>query len=220
MKIHKEGFKSIIIAFLILSVLVIVLNFLWPFQSTIHYILYLLAFSTFLLTVRFFRVPNRQFINDENAIVCSADGEVVVIEKIVEKEHFNETRVQISVFMSPLNVHVNWYPISGQIQFAEHKDGRHYPAFMPKSSLLNEQSSIVIKHKNNKEILVRQIAGIMARRIVCFSKKDQQVEQGKELGIIKFGSRVDLLLPVDAKVNVKIGQKVKAGLDVIAYFKA
>ena len=218
MQIHKEGYRSIFIAFISLIILLIILNIIWVIQSPIHYLLYLLAIITFTLTVRFFRVPKRNVIVNDNAIICAADGQVVVVEEIENPEYFSDKRIQVSVFMSPFNVHVNWYPIEGEIVYTEHKDGSHLPAYQPTSSLLNEQSCIVIKHKNNKEILLRQIAGAMARRIVFYSKVKQQVKQGEQLGIIKFGSRVDLLLPVDAKLNVKVGQKVKAGLDVIAYF--
>lgn len=218
MKIHKEGYASIILtASLLISISVLVYS-LALFQPIIIYILWALAAITFLLVVRFFRVPTREFINDDNAITCSADGTVVAIED-VEDVHFpSEIRKQISVFMSPFNVHVNWYPISGEITHAEHKKGKHYPAFLPKSSTDNEQSFIVIKKSESQQVLLKQIAGSLARRIVFYSKPKQKVEQGGELGIIKFGSRVDLLLPNDVKVNVKLGQKVKAGLDVIAYF--
>jgi phosphatidylserine decarboxylase len=121
--------------------------------------------------------------------------------------------------MSPLNVHVNWYPIAGIVKFAQHHAGKHYPAFLPKSSLKNEHSSIVVRHKDGQDIMIRQIAGSMARRIIYHSQIDQQIDQYDEFGIIKFGSRVDLFLPLDAKINVKLSQKVKAGNDIIAFFK-
>lgn len=218
MKIHKEGFPTIIFT-AILSIVLISLFRLYAGLTNDS--LYVIGFSLaiiYFFVVRFFRVPARDFIQDDNAIICSADGKVVAIEDIEDAHFPNEIRKQISVFMSPFNVHINWYPIAGEITHAEHKKGKHYPAFLPKSSTDNEQSFIVIKKSEKQQVLLKQIAGSLARRIVFYSKIKQKVEQGSELGIIKFGSRVDLLLPNDVKVNVKLGQKVKAGLDVIAYF--
>jgi phosphatidylserine decarboxylase len=219
MKIHKEGYASIIIVGFLLVVAGVLLNFKFPIQSIYHYIYYGFGFVFFFFIVRFFRVPKRIFIEDDNAIICAADGKVVAIEEIFDTEYFNDKRIQVSVFMSPFNVHVNWYPISGFIKKTVHKVGKHMPAFLPKASMLNEQSGIVIQHINKEEILVRQIAGTLARRIVFYSKEDQEAIQGEQLGIIKFGSRVDFLLPINVKINVALEQKVKAGLDVIAYFK-
>jgi len=219
MKIHKEGYLSIIIAGLFVILAVFATYYFFPEQSILHCITASIISVLFLLIVRFFRVPNRRVELDENAIISAADGTVVAIEEIFDKEYFKEKRIQVSVFMSPLNVHVNFYPFSGIIKKAIHKPGKHMPAYMPKSSMENEQSSIVIEHKNKQKVLVRQIAGMMARRIVFYSKAKQKVIQGEQIGIIKFGSRVDLLLPLSAKINVKLQQKVKAKLDVIAYFE-
>lgn len=219
MKIHKEGYPSIIIAGLFVALLVSATYYFFPELNILHCITSIIGVIFFCLIVRFFRVPSRQVKLDKNAIISAADGTVVAIEEVFDKEYFNEKRIQVSVFMSPFNVHVNYYPISGIIKKAIHKPGKHMPAYMPKSSMENEQSSIVIEHKNKQKILLRQIAGMLARRIVFHSKKKQKAKQGEELGIIKFGSRVDLLLPTSAKINVKLNQKVRAKLDVIAYFK-
>lgn len=219
MKIHKEGFATIIIAgFLSLAFAFTSLYFDW-LPITYSYILWLILGVIYFFVIRFFRVPKRTFIQDEQAILCASDGQVVAIEDVHDPYFPNEIRKQISVFMSPFNVHVNWYPISGEIKEADHKKGKHYPAFLPKSSTDNEQSFIVIKRTDQQEVLLKQIAGSLARRIVFYSKKGEKIKQGGELGIIKFGSRVDLIVPKDVKVNVEIGQKVKAGLDVLAYFK-
>jgi phosphatidylserine decarboxylase len=219
MKIHREGYVSIILVGFLLVVAGVFLNFKFPIQSIYHYMYYGSGFVFFFFIVRFFRIPKRIFIEDDNAMICAADGKIVAIEEVFDIEYFNDKRIQVSVFMSPFNVHVNWYPISGFIKKTVHKAGRHMPAFLPKASMLNEQSSILIQHINKEEVLVRQIAGTLARRIVFYSKEDQEAIQGEQFGIIKFGSRVDFLLPTNVKINVALGQKVKAGLDVIAYFK-
>lgn len=219
MKIHKEGYPSIVIAGLFVALLVSATYYFFPELSILHCISLFIGTVLFCLIVRFFRVPKRQVELDENAIISSADGTVVAIEEVFDKQYFNEKRIQVSVFMSPFNVHVNYYPMNGTVQFAEHKAGKHLPAFLPKASFENEQSVIVVKHKNEEQVLIRQIAGSLARRIVFYSKAKQEAKQAEELGIIKFGSRVDLLLPLTAKVNVKLNQKVKARLDVIAFFE-
>jgi len=219
MKIHKEGYPSIIIAGLFVALLVSATYYFFPELSILHCLSSFTGTVFFIQIVRFFRIPAREVKLDENAIISAADGTVVAIEEVFDTEYFNDKRIQVSVFMSPFNVHVNYYPFSGIIKKAIHKDGKHMPAYMPKSSMENEQSSIVIEHKNKQEVLLRQIAGMLARRIVFYSKEKQNAKQGEELGIIKFGSRVDLLLPLSAKVNVKLQQKVRAKMDVIAYFK-
>ncbi len=219
MKIHKEGYPSIIIAGLFAALIVSASYYFFPESSFLHCISSSIGLVFFIFIIRFFRIPAREVKLDENAIISAADGTVVAIEEVFDKEYFNEKRIQVSVFMSPFNVHVNYYPFSGIIKKAIHKPGKHMPAYMPKSSMENEQSIIVIEHKNKEEVLLRQIAGMLARRIVFYSKEKQEAMQGEELGIIKFGSRVDLLLPLTAKVNVKLQQKVRAKLDVIAYFE-
>ena len=219
MKIHKEGFGTIAIASALLGIIVVALFTQQWLPLYINYVLYVIALFSLGLVIRFFRIPNRTFNLNENAILTAADGKVVAIENI-EDEHFpGEKRKQISVFMSPLNVHVNYYSISGEVIEVQHKKGKHYPAFLPKSSTDNEQSFIVIKQNDKRNVLLKQIAGSLARRIVFHSQKGKQIKQGEEMGIIKLGSRVDHILPEDVKVNVTIGQKVKAGIDTLAYFK-
>lgn len=219
MKIHKAGRNIILIIGLLLVMLTYLFNYLYPERGNFHYFFYGLEILFFFLVIRFFRVPKREIQKNDNDILCAADGKVVAIEEVYIDEYFNDKRLQISVFMSPLNVHVNWYPVSGMIKYTQHHSGKHYPAFLPKSSTENEHSSIVVENKNGKEIMIRQIAGSLARRIIYHSKKKQKVEQFDELGIIKFGSRVDLFLPLNVKLNVKLFQNVKAGKDIIAYFE-
>ena len=212
MKIHREGFVIILVSLLILSGIQIGNYYLYLYTSWLW--LYVLL-STGVLTmtyliVQFFRVPNRECHFGENDIVCPADGKVVVIEEVEETEYFNDKRIQISIFMSPLNVHANYNPISGIIKYVKYHPGLFLVAWHPKSSTDNERSTVVIQHSNGREVLFRQIAGAVARRICYYVKKEDQVKTGDEFGFIKFGSRIDLLLPLDAKINLKIGDKVKA----------
>ena len=167
--------------------------------------------------VRFFRNPNRTIQIDDNVVYAPADGTVVVIEDMIEKEYFKGKRKQISIFMSPLNVHINYAPVSGKIVYKKYNPGRFLVAWLPKSSTLNESHSIVI-NGNHGEVMVKQIAGAVARRIVCNASENAQINQGDEFGIIKFGSRVDVYLPVDAKIEAELDQKVTAKKTVIARF--
>ena len=170
-----------------------------------------------LFIVSFFRIPSRDFTNDESAIVSPADGKVVVIEEVHDTEYFNEKRLQISVFMSPANVHVNRYPFSGKVLYSKYHKGKYLVAWDPKSSTENERHSIVLQN-SKATVLVKQIAGALAKRIMNYANVDEDVQQNAELGFIKFGSRVDLLLPIGTKVNVKIGEQVKNGISVLATF--
>lgn len=219
MKIHKAGSQIILLIGLFLILLTLFVNHFYDEKNIYHYIFYGSEIIFYFFTIRFFRVPERIITKDENTIFCAADGKVVVIKEVYEDEYFNDKRLQVSVFMSPLNVHVNWHPIKGELVYMKHHRGKHYPAFLPKSSKDNEHASTVVKHENGEEILIRQIAGSMARRIVTHKKSDRQVDQFEELGIIKFGSRVDLFLPLSVKINVALRQNVKAGNNIIAYFK-
>ena len=160
------------------------------------------------LIIQFFRLPKRECIAADNDIVCPADGEVVVIEETEENEYFNDKRIQISIFMSPLNVHANWNPIHGTVKYVKYHPGKFLVAWHPKSSTENERSTFVTRHANGKEVLFRQIAGAVARRIRYYVKPEQEVKAGDEFGFIKFGSRIDVFLPLDATINVKIGDKV------------
>ena len=217
-KIHKEGIPSIIIVFFFVFVLLASLFYFVEIPLWIKVLLLLCGFTFWGLVVFFFRVPFRRVNQDENAIVAPADGTIVQIVKNIETEYFNDERIQISIFMSPLNVHVNSYPIDGEVTYVKYHPGKHLVAKLPKASKDNEHNTVVQKHKNGEEILFRQIAGIMARRIVSYAKTGECATQGEEMGIIKFGSRVDIFLPRSTKINVKINDKVKSKITRIATF--
>lgn len=183
----------------------------------LHYIIWILLVLLFLWIVKFFRYPKRVISPDETRVICPADGKIVAIEEVHEPEYFNSKRIQVSVFMSPNNVHVNWAPISGVIKFMKYHPGKYLVAWHPKSSTDNERTSVVIENHEGVEVLVRQIAGALARRIVCYAREGNNIRQGDEFGFIKFGSRVDLYLPVDADIKVNIGEKVSGKTTVIAH---
>jgi len=216
MTIHKEGYKSIGITALLFGVINL-LSFLFisaslPWLSAIIFIatLFLLLFI-----VSFFRIPNRTLTINDNQIICPADGKVVVIEEITDVEYFNDKRIQVSIFMSPANVHVNRNPISGNVTYSQYHKGKYLVAWHPKSSTENERHSVVLKNAKG-EILVKQIAGALAKRIVNYLNVGNQVKQTEEFGFIKFGSRVDVLLPLNAIVEVELEQVVKGGVTVLA----
>lgn len=214
MKFHREGTNIILIT--IMSVMAInALSFgLLGKESIGVWILLIFSLLHLFLTFYFFRVPERAVRQTPSeTLICPADGKVVVIEKIFDKEFFNAERIQVSIFMSPLNVHINWFPMAGTIAYEKYHPGKYLVAWHPKSSTDNERYSTVIE-KGDKQILVKQIAGALAKRIVCYSEINQVVTSGQELGFIKFGSRVDVLLPLDAKIEVELGQKV-SGLQTI-----
>lgn len=220
MRIHKEGFPSIVLVTLFTIVVWFVSVTQLALLPLLKYLLMLLSLGLFIMVVYFFRIDRREIVKDENAIYSSCDGKVVAIEPIVEQEYFNgEKKMQISIFMSPLNIHANWWPVDGTVEYYRHHNGKFRVAWHPKSSTENERSSIVAKTKFGKEILIRQIAGAMARRIVTYATEKQDLQQGTELGFIKFGSRVDFVLPADVKVNVKLGDVVTGTQSVIAYWK-
>ncbi|MFK5855748.1 MAG: phosphatidylserine decarboxylase family protein [Bacteroidota bacterium] len=218
MSLHKEGYKIILVTFIVLAFLSYLTWYFIPYEI-LQNILYVGFFMDLIWTISFFRVPNRVVVNNDNNIISSADGKIVTIEEVQETEFFNDSRIMVSVFMSPLNVHVNWYPFKGKVIYTKYHKGKYLAAYNPKSSTDNERNSIVLENSNGKAVLIRQIAGMMARRIISYSKKDDLVNQGEEFGIIRFGSRVDFFLPVDVKINVKIGDKVCAQKTIIAYFK-
>lgn len=217
MKIHREGYSIIAIGALILGIIQ-GLNF-WLYNSiNIDWLFWLLTAGVIImliLIIQFFRIPKRKFSTKENEILCPADGKIVAIEKVQEDEYFKDERIQISIFMSPLNVHANFNPISGLIKYVKYHPGLFLVAWHPKSSTENERTTIVIEHSSGKEVLHRQIAGAVARRICYYVEKGQKVKAGEEYGFIKFGSRIDLLLPLDTKLNCEIGDKVKAQLTKI-----
>lgn len=216
MTIHREGYKSIAIGTLLfgainlLSFYFISASCLWCSWVIFFGTLFLLLFL-----VSFFRIPNRVLTIQDNAIVAPADGKVVVIEEVLDEEYFKTKRLQISIFMSPANVHVNRNPVSGSVVYNQYHKGKYLVAWHPKSSTENERHSVVIQ-QGEKEVLVKQIAGALAKRIVNYLQVGQQVKQTEEMGFIKFGSRVDLLLPIGTKVAVGLNQVVQGGVTVIA----
>jgi len=216
MTIHREGYKSIAIGTLIFGAI----NFIvfYFFSASLPALCWVIFFATaflLLFLISFFRIPARKLTVGDNLVIAPADGKVVVIEEIIDVEYFNEKRLQVSIFMSPANVHVNRNPISGEVVYNQYHKGKYLVAWNPKSSTENERHSVVIK-KNNTEILVKQIAGALAKRIVNYLAIGQKVEQTEEMGFIKFGSRVDLLLPVGTKLNVELNQVVQGGVTVVA----
>jgi phosphatidylserine decarboxylase len=215
MKIHREGYQTIIIAFLFVATVLLTFNHIFPGQSFFHLVFYALGLWFFIMIVRFFRSPERELLGGDDIICCPADGKIVVIEKTYEPEYFKDQRIQVSIFMSANNVHINWFPVSGMIKYYYYHPGKHMVAFDPKSSLENERATTVIETEEGKEILVRQIAGAVARRIVTYPKVGTPEIQGDELGFIKFGSRVDLLLPLDTKLEIVLNQKVVGKQSII-----
>ncbi len=217
MTIHKEGYASLIITVLFLVALNIAADhFLNQQYQSIQIGVIIFSGLFFLTILQFFRHPSRKIVRNDKVILCPADGKVVVIEPTEETEFLKDKRIQVSIFMSPINVHVNRYPVSGEITFEKYHPGLYLVAWHPKSSTENERTTVVIKNSANVSILMRQIAGALARRIVCYPKKGWMVKQGEEMGFIKFGSRVDLFLPLDAKIKVNLEQKVVGGKTIIA----
>jgi phosphatidylserine decarboxylase len=216
MKIHKEGKLLLILLLVILVGVNLALFYLFPGRPLLQNFVIVASVIIYLLILQFFRHPNVIANIDERHILAPADGKVVVIEEVQEKEYFNEPRKQISIFMSPINVHVNRNPISGTVKFVKYHKGKYLVAWHPKASTDNERTTIVIESPSGIQILFRQIAGALAKRIKYYIKEGDLVEQGGEFGFIKFGSRVDVFVPVDAKVTVAIGDKTKAGRTVIA----
>ena len=220
MKLHREGF-GIMITTLIIVLALSFLNFwfLYCNEKFIFYILIQLFLLVFLyLIVQFFRIPKRNCEFGEMDIVCPADGKVVVIEETEEAEYFKGKRIQLSIFMSPLNVHANYFPISGITKYVKYHPGLFLVAWHPKSSTDNERTTIVVEHKNGTEVLFRQIAGAVARRICYYTEVGRNAKQGEEFGFIKFGSRIDVFLPLGTKIDVKIGDNVKAKLTRLGSF--
>lgn len=216
MTIHKEGYKSIAITAIIFAIINLAsfyfISYNWPWLS---WLIFVVTLGLLLFIISFFRVPNRQLTTGDNLIICPADGKVVVIEEIVDVEYFKDKRLQVSVFMSPANVHQNRNPVGGEIVYNQYHKGKYLVAWDPKSSTENECHSVVIRHPKG-ELLVKQIAGALAKRIINYLSVGQKVQQSAEYGFIKFGSRVDVLLPPNAKVKVQLNQVVKGGVTVLA----
>ena len=217
MKIHNEGFKIITLFFLLLAGIDFVLIYFIPI-AWIWSILVGASIIFFYLIVSFFRVPKRAVTIDGNKILAPSDGKVVVIEEVQETEYLNDKYTQISIFMSPLNVHCQWYPINGIVKYFKYHPGKYLVAWHPKSSTENERTTIVVEDAEGRQILFRQIAGAVARRIVYFGKEGDEARQDKEAGFIKFGSRIDVFIPLKSTINVKINQNVVGSQTVLATF--
>ena len=214
---HKEGFKIIRNTTITLLIVNGIAWYLFGESNLIK----LLTFTSIvfsILILQFFRNPKRVTPVNSNQVIAPADGKIVVLEETVEHEYFKDKRIQVSIFMSPFNVHVNRYPISGEVKFTKYHPGKFLVAWHPKSSTENERTTIVVESEKTGPILLRQIAGAVAKRIVLYAKKGEQCSQGHDMGFIKFGSRVDLFLPLDAKINIKINDTVKGGQSIIASF--
>ena len=220
MTLHKEGTPSIILVFAFALVLNGLGYLFWWDVAWAMFLCYAVSAFLIITILQFFRKPNRAINALPNAIISPADGKVVVIEETEETEYLKEKRIQVSIFMSPINVHINWLPVAGDIVYDKYHPGKFLVAWHPKSSTENERTTIVVKPENKPAILLRQIAGALARRIVYYVKEGQKLEQGHEMGFIKFGSRVDLFLPLDADIKVEIGQKVQGRQTVIAEYKS
>ncbi len=215
MLIHREGYKIIMMTMLILAGINIAVLSGFGDEHLVSKIVLSISLVFFILIVQFFRNPFRNTVINENHVIAPADGKVVVIEEVEEPEYFKDKRRQVSIFMSPVNVHVNRNPIAGIVKYAKYHPGKYLVAWHPKSSTENERTTVVIAG-SKAEVLFRQIAGALAKRIVYYVKEGDKVEQGSEMGFIKFGSRIDIYLPLDATINVKLDQKTRGGETVVA----
>ncbi len=218
MTIHKAGY-TLLLKILIVLVLINLASYYFIDNLLIVHTILGISIVMYLFIVNFFRFPNRVIIQDDNTILAPADGKIVVIEETEEPEYFKERRLQVSIFMNIFNVHINWFPVNGIIRYFKYHKGNFAAAYLPKSSTENERTTIVIECKNGKTILMRQIAGAMAKRIVSYAPVGGKARQDQHAGFIKFGSRVDLFLPLDTKIEVKLGQKTTGSQTVIGTFK-
>lgn len=216
MTLHKEGTATIIVTAIFLAIVNGAIAYFFPDNEILRKIFVVLSVLFAFIILQFFRVPKRTTVKNPKHIIAPADGKVVVIEEVVETEYFHGPRRQVSIFMSPINVHVNFNPLSGIVSFFKYHPGKFLVAWHPKASTENERTTTVVRHKNGQEIMFRQIAGALARRICWYVKEGQQVEQGEQFGFIKFGSRVDIFLPLDAKILVNLEDKPVGGETVIA----
>ena len=211
--IHREGYKIILVTGITLFLINILVSALSDYKG-LNITVQVLSAIIFLFTASFFRHPSRTTPDDEMNIIAPADGKVVVLEEVEEPEYFKDKRLQLSIFMSPTNVHVNRYPISGLVKYTKYHPGKYLVAWHPKSSTENERNTVVVGNET-AEILMRQIAGKFAKKIVCYAKVNQEADQGSEFGFIKFGSRVDLYLPLGTPIHVKLNQKVRGGVTIL-----
>ena len=218
MKFHKEGIPSLLITLVFNGILIGLGHYFFSAYPLILWLLYALCLFLLVTILQFFRNPKRTIIQQDGKIIAPADGKVVVIEEVMETEYFKDKRRQISIFMSPINVHINRYPIAGMVKYVKYHPGLFLVAWHPKSSTENERTTIVVEHSNKQQILFRQIAGALARRIVFYCKENDVAQQGGEFGFIKFGSRVDIFLPLSSKVLVQLNDVTVGGESVIAEF--
>ena len=219
-RLHEEGTRAILITLAVVAATVVLVNWLWPLQTVWHYLLYAFELVVLILTIRFFRVPIwRKTTLENDAVLAPADGKIAANEVVMEDEYFHDKRRQISIFMSIYNVHINFFPFDGEVTYYKYHPGKFLLAFKPKSSTDNEHNTIILKDKKGREILVRQIAGFVARRIVCDLQPGDEAIAGEELGMIRFGSRVDVFLPLDAEVKVKMGNNTYGKETVLAKLK-
>ncbi|MCZ4224055.1 phosphatidylserine decarboxylase family protein [Pedobacter rhodius] len=216
MTIHKEGYTTIALSILFIFIINAFIDYKYYDLTWLRWFVYIFSAALFIIVLQFFRNPSRSFSSGDNLVICPADGKVVVIEETEEGEYFKDKRLQVSIFMSPVNVHINRNPISGVVKFFKYHPGKYLAAWNPKSSTENERTTTVVEHKNGTPVLFRQIAGALARRIVWYVKEGDQVVQAEQFGFIKFGSRVDVFLPVGTKVNVALNEVVKGGITTLA----
>ena len=219
-RLHEEGTRAILVTLCIIAGLTVLVNWIWPSQTVWHYLFYAFELVVLVLTVRFFRVPIwRTTTLVEDAVLAPADGVIAANEEVMENEYFHDKRRQISIFMSIYDVHINFFPFDGEVTYYKYHPGKFLLAFNPKSSTDNEHNTIILKDKKGREILVRQIAGFVARRIVCDLEPGDEAVVGEELGMIRFGSRVDVFLPLDAEVKVKMNHRTVGKETVLAILK-
>ncbi|MBO6024558.1 MAG: phosphatidylserine decarboxylase family protein [Bacteroidales bacterium] len=219
-RLHEEGTAAILITLGIIAVTCFLVNWFWPSQTVWHYLLYAFELVVLVLTVRFFRVPIwRKTTIAEDAVLSPADGVIAANEEVMEDEYFHDKRRQLSIFMSIYDVHINFFPFDGEVTYYKYHPGKFLLAFNPKSSTDNEHNTIILKDTKGREVLVRQIAGFVARRIVCDLQPGDEAVVGEELGMIRFGSRVDVFLPLDAEIKMKIGDKTIGKETVLAQLK-
>ncbi len=218
MTLHKAGYK-LLLKILGVGILLNLASYYFINNTVIVYTILITSIVIYLLIVNFFRFPNRVIIQDDNTILAPADGKIVVIEETEEPEYFKDRRIQVSIFMNIFNVHINWFPVNGVIKYFKYHKGNYAAAYLPKSSTENERTSIAIECNNGQTILMRQIAGAIAKRIVSYTPVGGKARQDQHAGFIKFGSRVDLFLPLDTKIEVKLGQKTIGSQTIIGTFK-
>jgi len=214
---HKEGYQIIMTSFVLAAAIAVGAEYQLEGQTILKFGLQLFALVALILVLQFFRNPKRETPININHLIAPVDGKVVIIQEVYEKEYFKDQRLMVSIFMSPINVHVTRYAMSGEITFSKYHPGKYLVAWHPKASEENERTTVVMKNNAFGEVLYRQIAGALARRIVNYAKVGDAIVQGTDAGFIKFGSRVDLYLPVGTPINVVLNQKVKGGIDVIAH---